>query len=165
LDFQPDGPVVDVGEPITIGPREFLVTNYVLKREVRYLDGRTESIVNATPNGEQSSWFQVSGRLTNVGESLVPAPSLDDFRVHHRGGRTAPIYRIDEVGGWGYLREEGLDDPISKPGLEPNTTYLEPQKSVGFEVLFVVTSGSEFYLEWDTPSIPDTVYVHVVVND
>jgi hypothetical protein len=99
--------------------------------------------------------------VTNAGESLVTTPSLDEFRVHHPSGRDAPIYRIDELGEWGYLREEGLDDPIRKPGLDRNTTYLAPDESVRFDVLFAVESGPELYLEWDAPSQSDPVYVRV----
>lgn len=164
LDFDPDGPVIDVGEAISAGAREFQVTDWVLKREIRYLDARTETISYATPNGSTARWFQVSGRVTNTGESLVPAPSLDAFRVRHRGGRDAPIYRIDEVGGWGYLREAATDRPIRRPGLDRNTTYIGPDESVGFTVLFVVDSGPELYLEWDAPARHRPVYVRILTD-
>jgi hypothetical protein len=161
LDFDPDGPVVQVGEAISVGPREFRTTDWVLKREIRYFDGRTDTIGLTTPKGSDTQWFQVAGRVTNTGDSLVPAPSMDDFRVRHAGGRAVPTYRIDDVGRWGNLREAGLENPVSEPGLDRQTTYIPPDKTIAFHVLFVVDSGPELYLEWDAPGRREPVYVQV----
>jgi hypothetical protein len=161
LDFDPDGPVIDVGEAVVAGPLEFRATDWVLKRELRYLDRRTEAVGYATPTGSDSQWFQVSGRVTNTVDSLVPTPSLDEFRVRHRGGRSAPIYQIDEIGAWEYLREAGLDNPIRKPGLGRQSTYIKPDEAIGFSVLFAVDSGPELYLEWEAPARHRPVYVRI----
>jgi hypothetical protein len=153
--------VIDVGEAVTVGLREFRTTDWVLKREIRYTNGRTDAIDHATPTGSNTRWFQVAGRVTNRGESLIPTPSLDEFRVRHPGGRSAPIYRIDEIGDWGFLREAGVDDPISEPGFDRTTTYLSPDQTATFQVLFIVESGPELYLEWEAPGQVAPVYVRV----